>query len=138
MSMTTLESPDPAIGRFRRSLNPVATVVFAALVWTSCRPASAGVTADQVQQAIAQGVEFLKRQQREDGSWSSSQTSENGQDVGLTSLVTLALLTAGEPADSPVVAKALAHVRGARADGVARTYSVALQTIALVLARGGT
>jgi hypothetical protein len=134
MMRRTFMTSDATIGRSWQRSNPLAIGVVVALALIGGRPASAEVTADQVKQAISRGVDYLKRQQSENGSWSSSRTSGNGQETGLTSLVTLALLTAGEPVDSPAMAKALAHLQGARADDVARTYSVALQTMALAAA----
>ena len=61
-------------------------------------PPGAAVTREEVEQAIRDGVRFLKQQQRADGSWPDV---DNEAHTGTTSLVTLALLTAGEPADSP-------------------------------------
>jgi squalene-hopene/tetraprenyl-beta-curcumene cyclase len=47
------------------------------------------------------GIAFLKTTQAEDGTWSSSQAT------GVTALVAYSLLTAGVPADDPVLAKTL-------------------------------
>ena len=60
----------------------------------------AGVTREEVERAIRDGVRFLKSQQRDDGSWPDV---EGDARSGTTSLVTLALLTAGETADSPTI-----------------------------------
>src|SRR5258708_26400991 len=71
-------------------------------------PARGGVTREEVERAIREGVRFLKSQQRGDGSW--SEVDEDAR-TGTTSLVTLALLTAGEAPDSPAVARALEFLR---------------------------
>ncbi len=64
---------------------------------------SAAVTREEVERAIREGVRLLEEQQRADGSWADV---ENEAKTGTTSLVTLALLTAGEKPDSPAVRKA--------------------------------
>ncbi len=62
------------------------------VVGTAC--ARRGVTSEQVlEHAIREGVHFLKAQQH-DGSWTEAEAQVK---TGTTSLVTLALLTAGEP-----------------------------------------
>ncbi len=103
----------------------VATVVAAG------RPARADVTAEQVERAIRDGVRFLKNAQRGDGSWADSDIKAV---TGATSLITLALLTAGEPADEPHVARALEFLERFTADELNRTYSVGLQTMAFATA----
>ena len=62
--------------------------------------ARGAVTSEQVERAIREGVRFLKAQQRRDGSWPEIEEKAN---TGTTSLVTLALLTAGEQRDSPTI-----------------------------------
>ena len=64
--------------------------------------ARAAVTRDEVERAIRDGVRYLKGQQRDDGSWPEVELSHP---TGCTSLATLALLTAGESAESPHVAR---------------------------------
>jgi RNA polymerase sigma factor (sigma-70 family) len=78
-----------------------------------------------VDRAIAGGVRFLLKQQRDDGSWTDLMPEAK---TGLTSLVTLALLRAGERPNSPAVRKALGYLRGFRPDDLRSTYAVALQT----------
>ena len=51
----------------------------------------AGVTRDEVERAIRDGVRYLKQEQRPDGSWPDVHGDAR---TGTTSLVTLALLTA--------------------------------------------
>jgi RNA polymerase sigma factor (sigma-70 family) len=81
----------------------------------------------QVDQAIQRGVAFLKSQQRPDGSWSEV---ENDAKTGMTSLVSLALLAAGEKPDSPTIKKSLGYLRGFGPNDLHSTYSISLQTMA--------
>ncbi len=89
--------------------------------------ARAGVTRGEVEAAIADGVRFLKRTQNPDGSW--------GGQPGTSELVILALLTAGEPADEPGLARAIAGSSrcGPGTPGYG-TYAISLQTMALAAA----
>ncbi len=80
-----------------------------------------------LQQAIDRGVEYLKRQQKPDGSWSDSPPHVGG----VSALCTLALLTAGVPPDDPVIQKALRQFRRFQPQTVNSTYSVSLQTMVL-------
>ncbi|CAN5913918.1 DUF4159 domain-containing protein [soil metagenome] len=89
------------------------------------------VTAEEVEQAIRDGVRFLKAEQRPDGSWPESFPRYTS---GTTSLVTLALLTAGESPDSPHIANALQHLQRFSARDLDTTYTVALQTMAFAAA----
>ena len=70
--------------------------------------ARAGVTSEEVEQAIRQGIRFLKERQRGDGSWPDAAPNAP---TGCSSLATLALLTAGEKPDSPVIQQALTFLR---------------------------
>jgi hypothetical protein len=92
-------------------------------------PAAArgGVTREEVERAIKDGLSFLKSKQNADGSWNDVDPQSHG---GTTALVTLALLTAGEKPDGPAVSKALEYLRRFRAEDLGRVYSVALQTMA--------
>lgn len=112
----------------------VLVVVVAAcglVVWPSAEPARAAVTRDEVEHAIREGVRFLKLEQRDDGSWSDV---DNEARTGSTSLVTLALLTAGEPVNSPTIRKALDYLRNFGPDELKSTYAVALQTMVFAAA----
>jgi hypothetical protein len=86
----------------------------------------AAVTSADVQRAIRGGIGYLISIQDRNGGWP-------GQ-PGTTALVTLALLTAGERANSPAVAKALSNLRGLTPEGQNNTYAVALQTMAYAAA----
>ena len=70
-------------------------------------------------------------QQRDDGSWADV---ENDAKTGITSLVTLALLTAGEKADSPTIRKALEYLRGFGPNDLHSTYAISLQTMVFAAA----
>jgi hypothetical protein len=80
------------------------------------------VDAATVQQAIDRGITFLKSTQNARGGWKE----HLGQTGGLSALCTLALLTAGVPADDPSMRSALAYLRRLEPN---ETYSVALQTL---------
>jgi squalene-hopene/tetraprenyl-beta-curcumene cyclase len=67
-----------------------------------------GPQAADLARARQQGIAFLKASQREDGSWTASEAP------GVTGLVTFGLLSAGVPANDPVITKALAHLQGYR------------------------
>jgi len=90
---------------------------------TAARAAEPGsVNAASVQQAIDRGIAYLRTTQNARGGWKEWV----GQPGGLSSLCTLAMLTAGVPADDPAIRSALAYLRRIEPD---RTYSVALQTL---------
>ncbi len=106
------------------------------MAWSSCRwpdksPALekhrlAEVTSEEVNQAIRAGIRFLEERQRADGSW----PDQGGNALtGTTSLVTLALLTAGEKADSVVIRNALAFLRNFGPQQLDSTYAISLQTM---------
>jgi squalene-hopene/tetraprenyl-beta-curcumene cyclase len=63
--------------------------------------AAAGPDPEAVARSRAKAIEFLKKSQSTDGTWTSPEA------VGISGLVTYGLLQAGVPADDPVVAKAL-------------------------------
>jgi hypothetical protein len=92
----------------------------------------ANVTRDEVERAIREGVRYLKSQQRPDGSWSDV---ENEAKTGTTSLITLALLTAGEKVDSAPIRKALDYLRGYGPNDLKSTYAIALQTMVFAAAQ---
>ncbi len=85
----------------------VTVIVFAAAL-AGATSSKAAVTREEVERAIRDGVRFLKTQQRDDGSWADV---ENDARTGVTSMVALALLTAGERPDSPAIKKALEYLR---------------------------
>ncbi len=81
---------------------------------------------EQVASAIDRGVQALKTQQRDDGSWTDIELEAR---TGMTSLVTLALLSARERPDSPPISKALALLRRFGPAELRNTYAIALQTL---------
>jgi hypothetical protein len=91
------------------------------------KPQARPIDAAQVIGAIEHGVAYLKREQGPRGNWAEWPTYEGG----VTSLCTLALLNSGVPADDPAIRKAVSYLRGLELD---KTYSVALQTMALCAA----
>jgi len=104
-------------------------IVFVAGVTT---PVSrAAITREEVEKAIRGGVRFLKAAQRPDGSWADTSDEER---TGTTSLVTLALLTAGEKPDEPHVRKAIDYLRRFGAEDLGKTYTVSLQTMVFAAA----
>ena len=93
--------------------------------------AQAEITAEEVNEAIQRGVDYLKREQRQDGSWEDPV----GYPGGITSLCTLALLNCGEPARGEAVQNAVNYLRKAK---LQMTYSTALQTMVFCAAEPAT
>jgi hypothetical protein len=117
----------------RRAVRPlVAGVGMLTLLASGMNPARGEVTREEVERAIHDAVQFLKRAQRDDGSWPDYDATESH--TGVTSLVTLALLTAGERPDSKEVSKALAYLRQFGPEDLNNTYTVALQTMVFAAA----
>jgi Domain of unknown function (DUF4159)/Prenyltransferase and squalene oxidase repeat len=110
-------------GLFRFMLGVVVGAVALAVI--SPGKADAAVSHEEVERAIREGVRYLIKEQKDNGSWQEYGDAK----TGLTSLVTLALLTAGEKPDSPAVSKAVAYLRGFGPDQLNSTYAVALQTM---------
>jgi Domain of unknown function (DUF4159)/A-macroglobulin TED domain len=123
--------------RFPRLMHWFGLVLLSLAPWLACErsTAQAGVTSEEVEQAIRSGVKFLIERQRVDGSWPDAAANAP---TGTTSLVTLALLTAGEPTDSPVIQKALTFLRTHSAKQLNSTYSVGLQTMVYAAAEPET
>ncbi len=92
-------------------------------------PVRAEVTGRQVRRALDQGVRALKRHQLRDGSW--AEMTGHRYAGGVTCLVTLALLRAGEPPASPSISAALERIR---ALDNRYTYVVSLKIMALAAA----
>jgi hypothetical protein len=103
-------------------------VLVVALLALVCLPpaAPAAVTREEVEQAIKDGIRFLKSQQNADGAWEDFDHRAQG---GTTALAALALLTAGVPATDPSVARALDFLNRFDAATLGKTYTVALQTM---------
>ena len=102
------------------------TLILIAATLAAPKQCDAGVTREEVERAIREGVRFLKGQQRDDGSWADV---ENDARTGVTSMVTLSLLTAGEKPDSKAIRNALEYLRGFAPADLHSTYAIALQTM---------
>ena len=87
--------------------------------------AHAEVTAEQVENAIARGIAYLRSAQSERGGWQPEYPNQTG---GLSSLCTLAMLSSGVEVGDPSIQQALAYLRPLEPQ---QTYSVALQTLVL-------
>lgn len=88
------------------------------------------VTHEQVERAIREAVRYLKKEQNKDtGGWKDYNGGDGRWKTGTTSLATLALLTAGEPTDSPTIRSALDYLRRWGPDQLNCTYTVSLQTM---------
>jgi Domain of unknown function (DUF4159) len=119
---------------FRATRLTLISAILVALVATAsdlAPRARAGVTREEVERAIRNGVRYLIKEQRPDGSWPEI---DDDAKTGPTSLVTLALLTAGEPADAPHIVKALEFLRKYEPGQLDSVYSVALQTMVFAAA----
>jgi hypothetical protein len=114
-------------------LSPVvATTAVSLLAIVFCGLSARGaVTREEVERAIRDGVRFLKQEQRADGSWEEMNMQAR---TGTTSLVTLALLTAGERPDAPHIRRALEHLRRFGPEDLKSTYAIALQTMVFATA----
>jgi len=97
-------------------------VLIAGLFGSVAANLRADVTAEEVRRAIERGVNYLKSQQRGDGSWESVVAFHGG----ISALCTLALLNAGVEPSDPAMQRALDHLRDIKPD---KTYVVALQTM---------
>jgi RNA polymerase sigma factor (sigma-70 family) len=74
---------------------------------------------------IKAGTRYLEARQQRDGSWPDVDIEAH---TGLTSLVTLALLGADEPAALPSITRAIEYLRGFTPDQLHSVYAVSLQT----------
>jgi type II secretory pathway pseudopilin PulG len=113
-------------------LAAIAGIIAAVLVSGLAPQARAAVTREQVEKAIRAGGRFLKEKQKDDGSWHD--LDEERSKTGTTSLIVLALLTAGEPVNSPTISKALDFLRKFTPERLNSTYAVALQTMVFAAA----
>jgi hypothetical protein len=95
--------------------------------WAQFQLNQPAVDAQQVEKAIREARSFLLTNQLDDGGWSEYRNYP----LGVTALVTLALLNSGMPPEHPDVARALRHLDSRDLD---QTYSVSLQTMAFCAA----
>jgi squalene cyclase len=85
---------------------------------------------DPVPEAIDRGVQYLRKEQLQDGGWEIDPACL-ANPGGWSSLAMLALLNAGVPLDDRAVMKGLEYLRTVKP---AQTYVVALQTMVFALA----
>jgi len=83
---------------------------------------------EKVKKSIERGIDYLKKEQRGNGSWEVNLQSA-GINGGWTALSLLALLNAGVPVNDRAVADGLTFLRGLKPDS---TYVRALQTMVFV------
>jgi hypothetical protein len=83
----------------------------------------------KIDRAIDKGIAFLKRAQAQKGYWEDPERRYHSQE-GETSMVALALLEAGVPADDPVIRKAAEWLRP-RLAKVDQTYHLSLALLFL-------
>ncbi len=84
-----------------------------------------------VDDAVARGVEFLRREQTPSGIWGTgTEVNDGGYLVGYTALAGLALAECGVPPSDPALKRAAVVVRAA-APRIDRTYEVALAILFL-------
>lgn len=82
---------------------------------------------DEIQQAIARGVTFLKNSQSGDGTWTFMGPRNDGSHmIGVSSLAGLALLECDVAPDDPVIQKAAQVVRYGIIDTY-ETYDLSLE-----------
>ena len=84
---------------------------------------------EKVVSSIDMAKTALLKSQGSNGSWDA----QEGHVIGVTSLVTLALLNSGMSADDPPVRKALAYLRSVRVPS--QTYEISLMLMAFALAK---
>ncbi len=114
--------------RFQRQIGALAALTFfwlASMTPTEAfagpTPPGAGVTREEVELAIKNGVGFLLKTQRANGTW--------GKEPGESALVTLALLTAGESPNSEPMKRAVEALRKMVVEPGHETYTRALMTM---------
>ncbi len=106
-------------------------LLVAAVLTRGQATAQGGVTSEEVEQSIRNGIKYLKERQRADGSWPGEiQTAP----TGVTSLTALALLTAGEKSDSPTIQRTLTLLRRLGPHQLNSTYAIGLQTMVFAAA----
>jgi hypothetical protein len=82
---------------------------------------------EAVRQAIDRGINYLKRQQRDDGSWNVEGSNER---CGTTAIAVLAMRSCGVPPNDPSIVRAMQYLRRFPAEHSGNNYSLALQTMA--------
>ncbi len=101
-------------------------------------PAARGVEGpdqDKVDRAIGRGLDFLKKQQGESGSWTYSYNHDH--ELGITALAGLALLENGVASNDPAIVKAEAVVKEVAVSSD-QTYDLTLAILFLARVQKGT
>lgn len=88
------------------------------------------VPQEEINAAIARGIDYLRQEQQGDGSW----PYRSGHNLGMTALAGLAILENGEPADADSITNAASYIRS-QVPQANQTYDAALAI--LFLARLG-
>jgi hypothetical protein len=101
----------------------LATISIAVFGLTTSSVLADDISPEQVNQAIDDAVQFLKRQQLQNGSW---EEKFYGGEGGVTALATLALLNAGVPPEDPAITRALSFLRPLPPE---KTYAVSLKVM---------
>ena len=118
---------------FRASPSVCIVLVIVGLILGGLAPRARGaVTREEVERAIRGGVRYLLKQQRNDGSWPEA---DDAAKTGTTSLVSLALLTAGESVDSDAIRRSLDFLRKYDPGQLDSVYAVSLQTMVFAAAK---
>jgi hypothetical protein len=89
----------------------------------------AQVSSKDVKEAIRDAVGYLKKNQRDDGTWMDWNDNEK---FGVTALTTFALLNTGLDSQDPVIQKALRALKKMDTSRAA-TYTLSFQTMVLCL-----
>jgi hypothetical protein len=87
-----------------------------------------GVTDDAVRRAIDQGIQYIIKQQRDNGFWDDKKYHHANEACGHSELCLLTLIFCGEHPNREYVTKGLNAVAGR---DITHTYSVALRVMAL-------
>ena len=104
------------------------------LAWQPSPATAADLTAESVLQSIGRSQRFLLGLQAANGKWSSRVRRQN--DVGVTSLVLLALLNSGMTIEDEPIKRAIEFLRGPDAEPT-ETYEISLKISALATAKDG-
>lgn len=119
---------------------PVSSVCLVLLIfWGSATFAQQGTSDDQLRIRVLQSIDMaqkaLVKMQSRDGSWPT--THYTGNQIGLTSLVTLSLLNSGMSPDSEPIRRALTWLKSADHDPIP-TYDISLAIMALAASNDPT
>lgn len=89
---------------------------------------------DQIKQSLTRGCDYLRRQQRGDGSWISDLGAGQGHPVGTTAMALLAQLNCDVSVDEPHMQRGLNYLRSLPPQQPQLVYEMSLLIMALVAA----